>query len=469
MAKGASAVWETRPGLGSDTNGGAYDSTIAGAGTNFSQQNAAQIAVTDAVTNNTTTVTSATASFASSHIGNAIYLSGTGTTTDRYFVTAVTNATTITVDRATGSTGGTGVTLNLGGALASLTEAYGTRGGVGSNIFWTKNTGTIQSITATLTPPAGVSGSPTITAGYNSTRGDLDSVNDFSNFPTVQVNNAAIAAFTLSTTYQRLRNFIIDGAGGVTKGTIGVTATSNHIVVENCKASNFTTNGFTSGGIALFRRCWVTSMASGATSAFNLTSSAVRFVNCVASANPCPGFRSASAAGWFQRCLAYANTGASSDGFQSTGTTGAMCISCVAYNNGRDGIRWDGANSADDGAAYNCLLVGNAGYGLNSATTAWADLPVDYNAFFNNTTAARNGVPTGAHDVTLSGDPFTNAASGNFSLNNTAGAGAACRAAGFPGVFPAGLTTSYLDIGGVQHQDTGGTAGMLYVPNLEGT
>ena len=119
MAIGTTAVWEIWPGAsgthGSDTNGGGFDTGIASYGTDYSQQATAQIAVTDAVTNNTTTVTSATANFSAAHIGNAVYLSGTGTTTGRYFVTGVTNATTITVDRATGSTGGTGVTLNLGG------------------------------------------------------------------------------------------------------------------------------------------------------------------------------------------------------------------------------------------------------------------------------------------------------------------------------------------------------------------
>jgi hypothetical protein len=56
--------------------------------------------------------------------------------------------------------------------------------------------------------------------------------------------------------------------------------------------------------------------------------------------------------------------------------------------------------------------------------------------------------------VTLTGDPFVNAAGGNFALNNTVGAGADCRAAGIPGAFPGGTTTGYLDIGAVQHRDS---------------
>lgn len=42
------------------------------------------------------------------------------------------------------------------------------------------------------------------------------------------------------------------------------------------------------------------------------------------------------------------------------------------------------------------------------------------------------------------------------------------RALGYPGVFPGGLTTGYLDIGAAQRQESG-AAGMLYVPCLQGT
>jgi hypothetical protein len=74
------------------------------------------------------------------------------------------------------------------------------------------------------------------------------------------------------------------------------------------------------------------------------------------------------------------------------------------------------------------------------------------------------GVVTGT--VSLSADPCTNAAGGDFSLNNTASAGVACRAAGIPGAFPGGNTTGYLDIGAVQHQDAGG--GVFAPINMNG-
>jgi hypothetical protein len=103
----------------------------------------------------------------------------------------------------------------------------------------------------------------------------------------------------------------------------------------------------------------------------------------------------------------------------------------------------------------NCILYGNGGYGI-SGDAAYTGNYMDYNAFGTNTSGARLNVAAGAHDVALSGDPFTNGASGDFSLDNTAAEGAACRGTGFPGVFPAGLTTGYVDIGAVQHADPAG-------------
>ena len=59
-------------------------------------------------------------------------------------------------------------------------------------------------------------------------------------------------------------------------------------------------------------------------------------------------------------------------------------------------------------------------------------------------------------EITLTGDPFTNATGADFSLNNNVGAGAACRSAGYLGAYPGGVMTSYPDVGAIQHQTLGG-------------
>ena len=61
----------------------------------------------------------------------------------------------------------------------------------------------------------------------------------------------------------------------------------------------------------------------------------------------------------------------------------------------------------------------------------------------------RTGVGNSAHinEITLTADPFTDASSYNFTLNDTAGGGALCRAAG---------SRAFRDIGALQHEDAGG-------------
>lgn len=64
--------------------------------------------------------------------------------------------------------------------------------------------------------------------------------------------------------------------------------------------------------------------------------------------------------------------------------------------------------------------------------------------------------------IVLTGDPFTNSATQDFTLNNDAGEGAACRAG-------TDFFGGYLDLGAVQHEDAGGAAGGLLVhPGMSG-
>ena len=113
MAVGATAIWRVRPG-GSNTNGGGFDAGISGAGTDYSQQNAAQASGTNGATVGTTDFADATANaFTSAMVGNAIYISGTGQTTGWYFVVAYVSASHVTLDRSAGT--GTVATWNLGG------------------------------------------------------------------------------------------------------------------------------------------------------------------------------------------------------------------------------------------------------------------------------------------------------------------------------------------------------------------
>jgi hypothetical protein len=186
--------------------------------------------------------------------------------------------------------------------------------------------------------------------------------------------------------------------------------------------------------------------------------------DCYVHDNSCPGGTIVNFGTVVTGCIFDTNTGASSDGLilNAAYSSGRSPIfNNVFYANGRDGIRNTG-NYYGDCISDN-IFVNNVGIGLN--TTAMSPLRdsvfYHHNAYFGNGTA-RSGNNAGTGDVTLTGDPFVDAANGNFALNNTAGAGAACRAAGYPGTFPGGLTTGYSDIGPIQHQETASVSGGSY-------
>jgi len=75
---------------------------------------------------------------------------------------------------------------------------------------------------------------------------------------------------------------------------------------------------------------------------------------------------------------------------------------------------------------------------------------VSHNNAFGANASGSVGWVASPGDVTLTADPFTNSAAGDYSLNGTAGGGAACKGAGAPGAFAGGTSTGSLDIGPVQ-------------------
>jgi hypothetical protein len=207
MSLSAATVFEVRPGAGNSTNGGGF---VTGAtGTDYSQQNnknsgSTDKSTTDAVANGTTTITSATANFASSIVGNIVLFSGgTGSIAAvRRQVVTFTNSTTIVLDAAIAAS--TGMTMNIGGAVASVADIATTV--VAGNTIWQK-VGT-DTLSGAISITAGTVTAPVLWEGYNAARGDLstaswDSVHttagflDTTNFPVVaQGANQITVTFT---------------------------------------------------------------------------------------------------------------------------------------------------------------------------------------------------------------------------------------------------------------------------------
>jgi hypothetical protein len=143
----------------------------------------------------------------------------------------------------------------------------------------------------------------------------------------------------------------------------------------------------------------------------------------------------------------------------------AGIIGNTVASNAGDGIAFADAYVASTTPCRNNVIYGNGGYNISmpSGGDAFTRGLCDENFVGGATSGNYSGFSGGANDVSLSGDPFTNAAGGDFSLNTTAGAGAAVRAAGWPNSWGDGLTVGYVDGGAVQHQDSGGGGSTVIV------
>lgn len=446
MSLGSGTYLEVRT-AGSDTNGGGFVNN-GGGGTDYSQQNAAQYSYSDLAsttgTTNPTVVTSASHSFVSADVGNLMHVSGTNWTTGWYQIVSV-SAGAATLDRAAG----TAATLSAGvwaegGALASPAIAVSLMNGasIGSyqNRVWIK-AGTYLITSATTNVSGGCLSSSAqgcIFEGYNTTRGDLGTA------PVLTasgISSATLITF-LTNDDPMVKNISVNGAS--LTSIIGWSCGRGTYL--QCTASNCTNGGFTGSGGALLAHCVATGCSSVA--GFAAVGS---YSWCEAYSNTVTPFNSLGSS--LTNCIAYNNTGASTDGFY---VANQLVQNCVAYGNGRHGYNLQG-NSA---LVANCIAEANAGYGFSVSSSACL-LP--NNAAYNNASGAFVAGSTDYFEpalVTGTGSFFVTPGS-NFALNNNAGAGASARAAGYPITFPASGTLSYADIGAAQHQDSGTTTNLF--------
>lgn len=446
MALSANSVFEVRT-TGSDTNGGGF---VTGAsGTDYSQQDAANsagsdISTTDAVAVGSTTITSATANFGTSIVGNIVYFAGgTGSITGCWRqVTARASTTSITIDASIAAS--TGMTMNIGGALASLGQAGGV-GLVSGNIIHVKaGTYTIASATTNIATGCFASTLSILNiSGYQTTRGDLGTA------PLLQASGISTFVIISSTGAEAsIANIDVDGASLTSSRGFNVRG-----VIYKCQGLNCTNTAFNASSAA--NTIWVKCIATGCSTVAAYVSGVG--YGSIAHTNTITGFSTVQCF----YCLSYNNSGASSDGFASASSSTPFANN-TAYGNGRDGFRITG----DQSWLINNIAENNTGTGILLSGVMDGVFLLN-NATYNNTGGSIN-VSTGKGvlnigAVTGSGSFFTNAGSADFSLNNTSGAGASARAAGYPGVLPIG-GTGYLDIGALQHADPAGGGVTMFIP-----
>lgn len=158
-------------------------------------------------------------------------------------------------------------------------------------------------------------------------------------------------------------------------------------------------------------------------------------VRCVARSNGTQGFDDIAV---LDQCIADGNT--------QEGVRTALRISgSILYGNGASGYAMFGSGVLL--TMNETSIVGNGGYGLD-ASNGFSSL---HNvAFYNNTSGSINGSAYSSHgQITLTGDPFVDAANGDFTPSNSA-AGKQIRRIAIPSAD--GHWTSYVDLGAVQRR-----------------
>lgn len=448
MALGTTVVWEVRSD-GNDLNGGAFDPISGTPGTDYSQQAAPQITFTDLVIDATTdtNLTSAANPFTSAHVGNAINItSGTGFTTGRYRVVSVAS-NVATMDRAVGTVGSTGGNGRLGGALATLGTLTGAM--VAGNDAWIR-AATYDITSVVIFSHGGGTNDPTSISGYSTTRGD-------GGRPTIRATAATSDVIRVTAGTTILSNFIIDGNDQLSQRGLQAQVTGSFVgyrlTFKNC--TNI--GAFVDNDSKLINCEAVDNDSHG----FFLDPGAVA-IGCTSRNNAGRGFELTSFNRLFD-CVSAGNTGTNGHGyFQPLGSTSCQFRNCVSYGNSKSGWHCDTA----PGGLFtwmNCISYGNSELGWGQAGSVAqfaANAEMIHCAAGANPSGNRAATPAliDLNFVTLTADPFVNAASNDFDLNSVLGGGAACRAAGFPGtLLGSPNSTGYADIGAFQHQDSPAT------------
>lgn len=444
MAISANTVFEVRTG-GSDSNGGGF---VSGAsGVDYSLQDAAQVTI-DLVTNTavvhttTTQITFALYTPSANDVGNSLNITGGTATAGLYNITAVDVPNKRwTLDRSVGTAAQT-VAGAMGGAFATPGKAA-IVATIDGNLIWWK--GAVTSTITTSTPGAAgpvslVSNIRVKLEGYLTTRGDRAAIPKLSAGAVTSVN-----LFTYNGNDTQVCASV-EADGNSQTGVSGFSSSNSRAVAEDCLASHCNQSGAVgfglSGGVGgQTIRCKASDCTIGNNSATP--------DRC--SSDACgTGFSTSAVDAHASLCVA---TDCTSKGFDFTGN-GANYTGCTAEGNASDGF-----NLSTTQSAFYCAATNNGGYGYNTVAAAYLKGCASY----NNTSGRTNTACFDVGAITLSGDPWTDAANDDLRPNNTAGAGALLRNAG-GGVYG---QTDNRDVGAVQHADP--TSGLVIPIRRGGT
>lgn len=456
----------TRGQLG--TTGTAFASGVV-VDNNLARCDTAAFSGTDGTSNASTTFTSASATFNATVVGNHLRLaSGTNGTVGYYRVTGFTDANTITLDRNCSTASMTNGAWKIGGAGASFScaaiqasNSTGNKMAVGC-ICYVRGSGSNDPVSADY-----AWGNFSSSWGSTLSRG----IAIFGEFGRPKLSQGS-GTNAQSVTIQNisLQNFVViqNGTGDISGISIN---SSGRNVFFNCKFDGNSKNPQMLYLNSSDHVVWCEFIGWPTSQTTNSGSAAI-FVNgsqCVIYGCSFRNFRGTAinTASNVGGIVAIANVivGNASMGIR-TGSDNVNGLTVISNNvisgssvAAAHGIQMLGNYSAAFLSIMNNVITnctGTGSYAIAAADTNFSQFSrvVQNNAFYNNTanydpniTSTWNA-STKATDVVCTADPFTNAAGGDYTLNNTAGGGKELRDGGLPGQLP-GLSTTdvYSQIG----------------------
>jgi len=446
MAFAATTQWEVRT-TGNNANGGGF--TSATGGTDRSQSDTPFKTYTDLVITATATdITSAAQPFTAADKGNIINITGgTGFTVQRLQIVNV-SGVTASCDKSAGTTGSTGGTGNLGGAVASI--------GLAGSLATDENTVWIKSGTYTTTAAIALVFPSIRLEGFATTHGDLGTR------PLITTATNSITLITCSAAGSgtlRLINLSLSNTAG-TRGPglaqITSAAPNSMWAIVGCLFDGFSVgvDGATTQvlGLGMERTEVKNCISHGVAWSFLSNTGLVSVDNSWLHNNGGDGLNSPAPTSCYASVFS-ANTGSGANTSPTAPIVNSRFVECVFSGNTAKGL-W-GSGSSFSTVAINCIAFGNAAASnffftsRTSPSTLRDGIVSHHNAY---PSGGNTNWAAGVGDVTISASPFVS--SSNFALNATAGGGAACKAAGFPGVVTFGTGT--MDLGALQ---TGSSAG----------
>lgn len=482
-----------------DTKSYGYIGYGKGGGVDYTQQDAAQLSLTDLTTDALgTTLSSVTGGFTALMVGNIVYIrSGTGFTPGWYEITAFTDTNNVTIDRSAGALASAGAGEVGGGRSLPLDPHY--------EIFVDGNENYIKSGTyVPATINVGNDASVNVTMkikGYKTTRGDfplgddrplittganLFTFDNYWNFFNIRVNS------TSSETMGSDNGFMAYNCKAVNSSTItnrgAIVANNGFATIIYCEG--ISTNGYAlrMGNTGKVNLCYahdssvgIYAQTSAIPMAFNVVSSCVTGVSIGAAANDLI----------INNTIYDCTTGISSNGIYHNIFNNLIdtCTTGVSIGTQTDSILLDFNNFNNNTTdVVNCrkglrvtltdptftdvtLIAGTDGETLGGVLTSTTpkDLSTvvadqDYCWIKSGSVVTANefhlitAVNDGADQLTLSPDPGDSGTDDivwSVVTGHDFSVGTNVKGTALPGTVQGGLSTGYLDQGAVQREEAG--------------